>query len=358
MTYYMKSGSRFDVSSKDALDLHEDLPVGTYTVKWDERRGVYYLEGVDSFEIKHKLYGDTRQISARILQSFLERPSQTGVMLSGEKGSGKTLQAKDLSLEAAKLGIPTILINDAHEGEAFNTFMQMIEQPTVIIFDEFEKVYDREEQEKLLTLLDGVYPSKKLFIVTCNDKARVNEQMKNRPGRIYYRLDYEGLEPDFIVEYCEDNLKDTTHIEDIVHVAQIFSQFNFDILKALVEEMNRYGEGPQEAMKFLNAKPEYSSDATFIVALEYMGKEIEGSNLYDQTWRGNPLTGQIRISHSNLKDGVLDDTYTTSKFDATDFVSADGASGRFIFVNSFGTKLSLTRKATETVNYLAKIKSS
>ncbi|HRZ82907.1 MAG TPA: hypothetical protein P5069_10620, partial [Candidatus Hydrogenedentes bacterium] len=45
--------------------------------------------------------------------------------------------------------------------EAFNTFMQAIEQPLVVLFDEFEKVYDDQEQQALLTLLDGVYPSNK-----------------------------------------------------------------------------------------------------------------------------------------------------------------------------------------------------
>ena len=63
------------------------------------------------------------------------------VLLAGEKGSGKTLLTKYISMEVAKQGIPTIVINQALHGERFNTFIQAIEQPCVILFDEFEKIY-------------------------------------------------------------------------------------------------------------------------------------------------------------------------------------------------------------------------
>ena len=32
MTYFMKSGTRFNVSTKEAMDLHEYLPAGNYTM--------------------------------------------------------------------------------------------------------------------------------------------------------------------------------------------------------------------------------------------------------------------------------------------------------------------------------------
>ena len=153
MTYFLKSGTRFNVSTKEALDLHEQLPVGNYTVKFDKMAGCFYLEQIDGFEIKGKIYGETRKQSQRILNTFHDRTASTGVLLTGEKGSGKTLLAKMLSVTAAESAIPTIVINEPWCGEGFNAFMQTIEQPTVILFDEFEKVYDKEDQEKMLILL-------------------------------------------------------------------------------------------------------------------------------------------------------------------------------------------------------------
>lgn len=253
MTYYMKSGNTFRVSSKEAMDLHEKLPVGNYVIKEDPF-GNLFLEKIESFEINTKLYGDTTRHTGRIFSTFMDRDASTGVLLNGEKGSGKSLLAKNLAVTAANEGIPTIVINRPWVGDKFNSLIQSIEQPCVVLFDEFEKVYDEDHQEQMLTLLDGVFPSKKLFILTCNDKWRIDKHMRNRPGRIFYMLDFKGLDPDFIREYCEDKLNSKEYIERIVQITGTFSAFNFDMLKALVEEMNRYNEAPQEAMKMLHVR--------------------------------------------------------------------------------------------------------
>jgi hypothetical protein len=80
----------------------------------------------------------------------------------------------------AKQGVPTIVINAPWCGDKFNTLIQSIQQPCIVMFDEFEKVYSSEEQEAMLTLLDGIYSSKKLFLLTSNDKWRVDSHMRNR----------------------------------------------------------------------------------------------------------------------------------------------------------------------------------
>ena len=109
MAYFLKSGNTFRVSSKEAMDLHEKLPAGNYTIAQD-MMGNFYLEQIDDFEIPAKMYGNTLRHTDRIINTFWERPQQTGVLLNGEKGSGKTLLAKNLSTELAKQGVPTIVI--------------------------------------------------------------------------------------------------------------------------------------------------------------------------------------------------------------------------------------------------------
>jgi hypothetical protein len=355
MTYFLKSGTRFNVSTKAALDLHEQLPPGNYTVKFDKMANCFYLEQIENFEIKGKVYGDTRRNADRILATFNDRTASTGVMLNGEKGSGKTLLAKMLAVNAAEEGVPTIVINAPWCGEEFNGFMQMIEQPTVILFDEFEKVYDNDDQEKMLTLLDGVYPSKKLFVLTCNDKWRVNGHMRNRPGRIFYMMDFKGLEQDFIIEYCEDNLKAKEHIQAICRIATLFDQFNFDMLKALIEEMNRYNETPQEAMKMLNARPEFSSEARYKITLQPKGLDISDDKLESNEWQGNPLINRISLDYKVIeKDEVTGDedwNWESCRFTNEDLKQIDANTGKFVFINELGDRATLSKVKEKSFHY-------
>eukprot|EP00579_Thalassiosira_antarctica_P017092 CAMPEP_0201946486 /NCGR_PEP_ID=MMETSP0903-20130614/54441_1 /ASSEMBLY_ACC=CAM_ASM_000552 /TAXON_ID=420261 /ORGANISM="Thalassiosira antarctica, Strain CCMP982" /LENGTH=297 /DNA_ID=CAMNT_0048489587 /DNA_START=185 /DNA_END=1075 /DNA_ORIENTATION=+ len=290
--YFHKSGNQFRITPKVNLDLHETLPVGTYSINYDECKSQYYLETINDFQLKGKIYGNVVRSSSRILNTFLDRHRSTGVLLVGEKGSGKILLAQYISIVAAKekeiptivvnkpwhgdqfnsfstgvllVGekgsgktllaqyisivaakekeIPTIVVNKPWHGDQFNSFIQSISQPVIIFMDEFEKVYTtnggENYQEKILTLFDGVYASQKLFLLTCNDKHRMDSHMMNRPGRLYYFLEFNGLHQSFVQEYCEDNLLRKDYIPAVSAIAALFQAFNFDMLKAMVEDMNR-----------------------------------------------------------------------------------------------------------------------
>jgi hypothetical protein len=332
------------------MDVRDTLPAGNYTVKEMPMGGPLYLEKIDNFTPLSKVYGDCLKNTDRVIRTFLSRPAATGIMLTGEKGSGKTLLTKNISIELAKQGIPTIVINAAWHGDKFNSFIQTITQPCAILFDEFEKTYDRDEQEAILTLLDGVFPSKKLFMLTTNDKYRVDYHMRNRPGRIFYMLDFKGLDGSFIREYCEDNLKNTAQIDKIVNISSLFAEFNFDMLKALVEEMNRYDESPQEALRMLNAKPEFDGGSKYNIEVVHNGELVKG-DVNPSVFDGNPLQPKgLEVSFDTDPDDDNAD-WEYMHFNANALVSVDAQAGKFIFEDK-GTRLTLTKVKTKNYNYL------
>lgn len=254
MTHYSRSGDIYSVAPDAALNLHAELPVGTYTAVQDPLSGEYLLKMAVDVTVPSKLYGDTTRLTDRILRTFLDRTNSTGVLLAGEKGSGKSLLAKNISVQAREAGIPTIIINSEFVGDGFNQFIQSIEQEVIILFDEFEKTYRREKQEALLTLFDGVFPTKKMFVLTVNDTYRIDTNITNRPGRMYYNIEFTGLTDEFVREYADELLNDKSKIDGLVAVSSIFTNFNFDMLKAMVEEMNRYDETALESARILNVK--------------------------------------------------------------------------------------------------------
>ena len=349
---FLKSGNTFRVTSKEELNLHDTLPVGTYVVKFNSMQGCFYLERIDDFTLPSKLYGDTNRHAERILNTFLDRPAGTGVILNGEKGSGKTLLSKKIAVQAAAQGISTILVNTPHFGDTFNNFLQDIEVPVVVLFDEFEKVYDDSAQEAVLTLLDGVFPSQKLYVITCNDKYRIDSHMRNRPGRIYYMLDFTGLDADFIREYCVDCLLNQSHTDTVCKIATLFSQFNFDMLKAMVEEMNRYGESPQQVMQMLNTKPEFSDNLVFNVNLESAEPDCDPTTI-SKSWKGNPMTSPIEMEYRGKED-IADRGFEwyTAEFCSDDIQIINPSLGQFVFKNGDGDKLTLTRTKPKVNNWL------
>lgn len=273
MSKFFKQGSATNVLSNDFI-ITDTLPVGNYTVKFDQLKDQFYLDAVESFTVG-KAYGEANRYLDRIMSTFNDRPSSTGVLLAGEKGCGKTMLAKMISIEAAKVGVPTLIINEPHHGDNFNRFIQTIDQPCVVVFDEFEKTYRRsEDQESMLTLLDGTYPSKKLFIVTSNDLWAVNQHMINRPGRLFYCIEYGGVSEAFIEEYCAANLRDAKHVPDILRLSSMFVEFNFDMMKALVEELNRYGDTVAETLRIMNIKIEGSDAEEWDTKVYVKGVEV------------------------------------------------------------------------------------
>jgi len=159
-------------------------------------------------EIKEsKIYGIHTEKVKKVLKTFTSFERNLGVILSGDKGIGKSLFAKLVCIEAIGKGYPVIVVDRYIPG--IDSYLNSIEQEVVVLFDEFDKTFCNNDnngispQTLMLSLFDGISVGKKLFLITCNEIRKLNDYLINRPGRFHYhfRFDYPSYEE--IQEYLQ-----------------------------------------------------------------------------------------------------------------------------------------------------------
>lgn len=237
----INSDSRYDIFSND-INTMDKLPAGAYEIVISNFGK--YLNKINDIQAKEsKIYGTHENKCDMILKSFSKSDRSLGVIFSGTKGSGKSLLMR---LICEKSGMPVIVLRQYFNGLV--QFLDSIEQECVVIFDEFDKNFpdvasdegDRGSvQEMLLPLFDGLSSQKRLFIITCNDVYKLNENYINRPGRFHYHIIFDSPTLDEAIEYLTDNVdeKYAANIEDIRNIYHKY-KFTYDILRAFAFELN------------------------------------------------------------------------------------------------------------------------
>lgn len=206
----------------------------------------------NKFTLPSKVYGNHSNRTRRIISAFRSRNKSTGVLLSGDKGSGKTMLSQSICNEMIENGYPVVLVSEPYCGTQFDDFMEMLGE-CVVVFDEFAKVYkEQEDQAQMLGFFDGNSSSKRLSIVTENSTYKINEFMLDRPGRFFYHFQYSKLTEEVIKEFCTDKSLNANAINDIIEYSRQVVTFSFDILNAVCEEVTRSGLTPLDVFNDLN----------------------------------------------------------------------------------------------------------
>ena len=249
----ISAGSRFQVYGED-VKTYQQLPVGTYDVQFSPMTGFWLSERTDLVVTEDKIYGNTPDKVRKVMASYNLVNRNFGVLLSGQKGIGKSLFVRLLAQAAIAENLPVITITAPYGGIA--SFLSSIDQDCVIVFDEFEKVFaetdDNNPQDELLSLFDGLDGGHKLFIITCNNLEHISEFMLNRPGRFHYHFTMEPPTADEVAEYMRDKLLPQYQelVPDVVNLA-IIADMPYDYLRAIAFELNQ-GYSLKEAMSDLN----------------------------------------------------------------------------------------------------------
>jgi hypothetical protein len=281
----VREGDTVQLFSGEALVVNEYLPKGIYELCFSPKMGYFLkLSANDVFNLT-KIYGEVLTWADHVITSFLGSKGNLGALFSGPTGLGKSLAIKYIvSRLYSEQHMPVIYIKE-NMGD-FVSFFDSLSGPCVVVLDEFEKMYinsirDSHEnliyQNDILNLFDSHFDSHKLFLLSVNEINALSPYLLNRPGRIRYHFMVRSVSREAIRGYCEDKLVGVEDrekvIKEVIHEASKIATFSYDMLDALVSEINLYPDRPvSEAVKFLNIGS--SMSMRYLVQIHYTNGEI------------------------------------------------------------------------------------
>lgn len=246
---WMYSGNIYNQVSPD-YKVEKTLPVGIYNICLT-KNGFHLEKHADKFVFPYKMYGLQEEFIDHVIKTYHATSDNMGIMLTGTKGTGKTVTAKEL---ANKLNLPIIIVKDMGDANQYMIeFLSSIENDCILFLDEFEKNFN-ESDSTILQIMDGVYNSRyrKVFLLTTNEMT-INDNMIGRPSRIRYVKEFRNLDLKIVNEYLDDALQIPEARQDLLDFIDSLTISTIDILKTIVNEVNIHGiEGLRRAKGFFN----------------------------------------------------------------------------------------------------------
>lgn len=204
----------------------------------------YSLEYAEPFKEPAKLYGNLTKQVDRIIHSYKHQTKNLGVLLHGVSGTGKSTLAKCIANTVLQnLELPVIIVT-GQSIKHLEYLISNLKQPVMFLVDEFEKMFeDKDDQNYLLTLLDGLYNSNHLFVLTANDASKINTYFFNRPSRIRYAIEYKSLGLDVCEEILKENFE-PQYVEDLLGKLATVNNLSFDVLQEIMTEAKHFPDLP------------------------------------------------------------------------------------------------------------------
>lgn len=301
----ISTGNTYEIFD-DSLCTYENLPSQSYVVRFSKFKG-FFLEKLSDIKTgEEKIYGVHPSKVEKVLKSFNSFNRNLGVILSGDKGIGKSLFARLLAEKGNALGYPLIIVDTYIPGIA--SYLSSIEQKVIVLFDEFDKTFNSNDnvgdngdpQTEMLSLFDGVTGGQKLFVITCNNIDKLSDYLVNRPGRFHYHFRFNYPTPEEITEYLTDKLDEEYH--DQIKPVIAFSRridLNYDCLRAIAFEINS-GISFKEAISDLNIV-NYGDNTLHTITIEFnngMTASCSGISLggsWVRAWLGKDGYDYIRV---------------------------------------------------------------
>lgn len=312
-----------EVQLVDTHSLTNKLPVGVYEVNFSMMSGFSLNKIMDGYSFPYKIYELDDSLINRVEKTWNSMNKNLGILLNGEKGSGKTVTAK---LICNKLNLPVIILSTL--GKGYLDFVNSIPEDIIIFLDEYEKIglepgMDEEygvRDSTILQFMDGNLTSnhKRCYLLTTNKKY-VNENLLQRPSRIRYSVEYGNLKTETIEKIVDDLLIYPEYRDSCIEFISQLETITIDTVKEVLNEVNIHNEDPKVFESVFNVQRtsktfdiyEYSElDDTYKLYEESVTtnfKDLSELSTYSNySWTGKGGSTNFKVLDNDVaEEGIL-----------------------------------------------------
>lgn len=268
MSEFIKTGDKI-VCKPQGLDYQ--LEAGkVYDLCYDDYNNVSYLKENGELNLPNKLYTtdiDDNFINRVLVSHTNSSNNTTGVLLYGNKGTGKSICAKRIAKES---NLPIIIVSDNYYASWLIYFFKQFKQEVCIIFDELEKNMRYWDTRQILKFLDGIESTcKKLVLFTCNEIDNLDDNLFDRCSRIRYIREYTYDDNREIINLIakERNISE----KDLAYIYKTVKVLSIDNCISIFNEMEMFPTLPiEEIIKYMNITENSS------------GNKINENNILDE----------------------------------------------------------------------------